>query len=436
MFKILKNSTVIPMILLSLLSCKKEKEDTTNDLLLVGLVSATSTPYIAITPTAGSISIAGTNLTTTKSYDPKCSGVSGNQTFKFFLKKGNSKNLLVNFMGGGACWDGKNCFGTNTTTYFKAMDSLSTLAVRYAFSGILDERQASNPFKDYNVLFIPYCSGDLHWGSKATTYTDPTTNTESTLQHRGFDNFLASIDYVKKNTEWTPGSTDKIFVVGQSAGAYGAIFNFPYIKEIFPSNEVNVLADAGNGIVPANWQTEAAVTKWGANTNLPSWITGISITAELGEFFKKVAAFYPTSRIGQYSSNFDGTQRYFYNLQQLLQTNLTYSDSSTLYGKGDGSQVADSVTCDWVTKSRINFATAKTESNYRYYIAGGDVHTITSSNNVFTEASAGSSLLTWINGMIANNSAWANKDCKNVGTCSPPATSASPNGVSCTFSSF
>jgi hypothetical protein len=435
MFKNIKSIIIITILLLTLLSCKKEKEENTNDLLLLGLVAATSTPYIAVTPTTGSITIAGTNVSVTKSYDPKCTGVSGNQTFKFYLKKGSSKNLLVNFMGGGACWDNKNCFGTNTTTYFKGMDSLSALAVRYAFNGIMDERQSSNPFKDYNVLFIPYCSGDLHWGSKATTYTDPTTNASTTLQHRGFDNFLASIDYVKKNSDWTPASSDKIFVVGQSAGAYGAIYNFPYIKEIFPNNEVNVLADAGNGIVPTNWQSEAATAKWGADTNIPSWMT-LAITDDLGTFFRKVAAYYPASRVGQYSSNFDGTQRYFYNVQQLLQTNLTYTDATTLYGKSDGSQVADSVTCDWVTKSRTNFATAKVQSNYRYYIAGGDVHTITTSNNVFTESSGGSSLLTWINGMIANNSSWANTDCKSGGTCNPPATSTSTSGVSCTFSTF
>jgi|JI8StandDraft_1071087.scaffolds.fasta_scaffold00553_19 hypothetical protein len=436
MFKKLNKIILIVFLIVLVSACKKEKENDANDLLLLGLIAATNTPYITVTPTSGSISIASSNITVTKSYDPKCSGVSGNQTFKFYLKKGNSKNLLVNFMGGGACWDGKNCFGTNTTTYFKAMDSLSALAVRYAFNGIMDERLASNPFRDYNVLFIPYCSGDLHWGSKATTYTDPTTNATTILQHKGFDNFLASIDYVKKNSDWTPTSSDKIFVVGQSAGAYGAIFNFPYIKEIFPSNEVHVLADAGNGIVPSNWQTEAAIGKWGADSNLASWVTGTSITTDLGVFFQKVAAFYPSSRVGQYSTNFDGTQRYFYNVQQLLQTNLTYSDSSSLYGKSDGTQVSDSVTCDWVTKSRTNFSTAKSQNNYRYYIAGGDVHTITTSNNVFTEASGGSSLLTWINGMIANNSDWANKDCRAIGSCSPPATTSSPNGVSCSFSTF
>jgi hypothetical protein len=433
MFNIFKSTLILFLVILNFSSCQKEKEDKTNEYLLLGLVAATNTPYIAVTPTKGSITIGGA-ANITKSYDPQCTGVTGNQTFKFYLKKGTSKNLLVNFMGGGACWDGKNCFGTNTTTYFKGMDTLSALAVRVAFSGIMDERNALNPFKDYNVLFIPYCSGDLHWGSKATTYTDPTTNTATTLQHRGFDNFLASIDYVKKNTDWNPGSSDKIFVVGQSAGAYGAIYNFPYIKEIFSGNEVSILADAGNGIVPTNWQTEAAVAKWSAEVNLPPWINTLAITDELGVFFQKVAAYYPTSKIGQYSTNFDGTQRFFYNVQRLLQTNLTYSDTATLYGKGNGSEVADSLTCDWVTKSRSNFATAAVQTaNYRYYIAGGDVHTITTNNNVFTESSGGSSLLTWINGMIAGNSNWVNRDCKSVGNCAPPATATSTSGVSCTF---
>jgi hypothetical protein len=428
-----KKKFALPLILsvtLSMFSsCKKEK-DNNEELLLLGLLA--SSPYIEVTPTSGSITIAG-SANVTRTFDPKCTGVTGNKTFKFFLKKGTTKNLLVNFMGGGACWDGKNCFGTNTTTYFNRMDSLNPLAVRVAFNGILDERNALNPFKDWNVLFIPYCSGDLHWGSKTASYTDPTTGAATTLEHRGFDNFLASINYIKTTSDWTPGSADKIFVTGQSAGAYGAIFNFPYVKEIFPSNEVSVLADAGNGVVPSGFQSESAVGKWGADANLPTWVNGISITAELGEFFKSVSLRYTTSRVGQYSTKFDGTQRYFYNVQRLLQGNLTYSDSATLYGRSDGSQVADSVTCDWVTRSKTNFTTAIAQTNYRYYNSSGDVHTITTSNNVFTESSGGSSLLNWISAMRDGVTGWNNLDCKDRGNCSPPATATSPNGVSCTL---
>ncbi|MDZ4727462.1 MAG: pectin acetylesterase-family hydrolase [Leptospira sp.] len=435
MFNYLNHTILISVILSLFVSCKKE-DDKTDDLVIMGLVAVAQTPYIAVTPTAGSITIAG-NANVTKSYDPKCTGVSGNQTFKFYLKKGTSKNLLVNFMGGGACWDGKNCFGSNTTTYFNRMDSLSNLAVRIAFSGILEERNAVNPFRDWNVLFIPYCSGDLFWGSKSTSYTDPTTGAATTLDHKGFDNFLASIDYVKKNSEWTPDASNKVFVIGQSAGAYGAIFNFSYIKEIFPSNEVSIFADAGNGVIPANFQSQGPVAKWGADLNVPTWI-GISSTTfptiELGDFFKQVATYYPNNKIAQYSTNFDGNQRYFYNVQKKIQANVSYTNSTDLWGKSDGTQVDDSTSCTWVTESRSNIITrAATRSNYKYYIAGGDVHTITTSASFYTESSAGESLLSWMNKMIAGSSDWTSKDCKSEGNCKPPATSTSPNGISCSF---
>ncbi|GBF48714.1 pectinacetylesterase domain protein [Leptospira ryugenii] len=432
----IRTSITVLSVVLSLASCKKEKDNDDKELLALGLLAALQTPYIGITPTRGSITIGG-NANRTITYDPKCTGVSGNQTFKFYLKKGTSKNLLVNFMGGGACWDGKNCFGSNTTTYFNRMEILSELAVRLAFNGILEERNANNPFKDWNVLFIPYCSGDLFWGSKATTYTDPTTNTATTLQHRGFDNFLASIDYVSKTTDWKPGTGDKIFVTGQSAGAYGAIYNFPYIKEIFPNNEVNVLGDAGAGVIPTNFQAQGPVDKWGADANVPTWV-GVSSTSfatiQLGDFYKQVANFYPSSRVAQYTTNFDGNQRYFFNVQKRIQANVSYTNSTDLWGKSDGSQVDDSTSCTWVTEARTNIITRSGQSsNFRYYIAGGDVHTITTSANFYTESSGGSSLLTWLRGMLANNSDWVNRDCKSIGNCSPPATASSPSGISCSF---
>ena len=46
----------------------------------------------------------------------------------------------------------------------------------------------------------------------------------------------------------------KIFVSGSSAGSYGAIMGFPYIKESFPKSKVYVLGDAGNGVTTEAFQ--------------------------------------------------------------------------------------------------------------------------------------------------------------------------------------
>lgn len=431
------------LMILGFSACEKKEDNDVRDLALAGIVVATQTPYIEITPSRGSISIPIRNSATfTRSFDPQCTGVSGNTTFKFYLKRGSTKNLLINFMGGGACWDAKNCLGTRTTTYFNRAGIFSPLVARGAFQGIMEERDSRNPFQNWNVLFVPYCSGDLHWGSKETVYVDPNSGANVTFQHRGFDNFLASLDYVMKNEDYKPDSSAKIFVTGQSAGGYGAIYNFPYIQEAFPNNEVLMLGDAANGVVPTGFANSAVINRWGADQNVPTWVgvTAASFPSlSLGSFYNTVATFYNTRRFAQYSTNFDGNQRFFYEVQLKIQggnsfyaSPVTYTDSATLWGNSNGTEVRDAVSCDWVTQSRTKIVTeAGARSNYRYYIASGDVHTISTANAFYTENSAGQSLLDWYNQMLAGSSAWVNRDCRTLGTCSPPATVTSTNGLSC-----
>jgi len=436
---------------LTLFQCAQDNsdDDKKRKLIIIGLLALAvqnQTPYIEITPSAGSITIPirSTNSNFTRAFQPRCTGVPGNQVFKFYLKRGSSKNLLINFMGGGACWDGKNCFGTNTTTYFNSADLFNPLVVRTAFRGIMEERDARNPFQTWNVLLISYCSGDLHWGSNETTYLNPTTNTNTTLQHRGFDNFLSALDFVRRSSDFVPESNSRIFVTGQSAGAYGAIFNYPYIAEAFPNNEVHLLGDAGNGVFPVGFNESAVVGRWGAGRNLPTWVGhGVSesnfVNLSFGEFTRAVAQFYSNRRFAQYTTNYDATQRFFYEIQLKIQGGnsffanpVTYSDSPSLWGNPNGTQVLDSVSCEWVTGSRRRIINeAGTASNYRYYISSGETHTISGSNAFFTENSGGQGLLDWYNQMLAGSAGWVNRDCRTIGNCSPPATSTSPNGLVC-----
>jgi hypothetical protein len=424
------------------ISCAPDRDSETereNLLLATFLFQATRTPYREITPEPGSIRIDGA-VRETLNFSPQCTGVEGNTQFKFYVKKGKSSNWIINFMGGGACWDGKNCLGKNTVTYFNQARRFSSLAARYAFDGIMDETNPLNPFKDWNVLFIPYCSGDLHWGSNSTTYSDPNTGSSVRFQHRGFENFLSTMKYLQSESDFQDRSSTKILVTGQSAGAYGAIFNFPYIKELFPNADAHVVGDAGNGIVPAGFQT-VIDEKWGVTAQVPDWI-GIDIsdftdgTLGLGEFYEAVADYYAGTgaRVGQYTTLFDGNQRFFYNVQKLIlgvapyTAPVTYRDSRDLWGPGDGTLVPKSISRDWVCQTRNEFAAAAGASNYRSYIAGGDVHTISTSVGFFTERSAGFPVSQWYFNIISGNN-WNSLTCENQpGGCNPPP---SVGSVSC-----
>ena len=93
------------------------------------------------------------------------------EAYKFYYKPGDDKRLLIYFNGGGACWDNNTCLAslkigpqpTYNPTITQNNDPVSS-------GGILDTNNIENPFKDYSMVFLPYCTGDIHIGSKNTVY--------------------------------------------------------------------------------------------------------------------------------------------------------------------------------------------------------------------------------------------------------------------------
>jgi len=101
-----------------------------------------------------------------------------------YSKKGNSDNLIVHFQGGGACWNDYTCanplvlypfmvyyFPRISEWFFKALFSHGIMAID------LDE----NTFKDWNIVYILYCTGDLHIGNTGNQYIDEEGNTKKIL---------------------------------------------------------------------------------------------------------------------------------------------------------------------------------------------------------------------------------------------------------------
>ena len=339
--------------------------------------------------------------------------------FTFFTRKGHSNNLVIYFQGGGACWDSVNCLYEHT--YYEEVPP----SILFAFPrgmGIFDGTKPSNPFRSWNFVYIPYCTGDIHWGARDAVYTDTWNlygGVSQTIRHRGFVNFQVALKWAVDNFP----SPRKIFVAGSSAGSYGAILGFPYVKEAFPQSEVYVLGDAGNGVVAPDFTT-TGMTHW--NVQFPSWIPGFdnqSHPEELNqaEMYSLIAAYYPESKIAQYTTAWDSNQAWFYNVQLNTEDPLLWD-------------LTDPVWCDWHTQM-LDFVhyTAALAPNYRYYIAAGDIHTILMSPDFYTENSTGIPFLSWVQAMVSNpfgtegptlQGRWMNLECKDcedpVQDCSNP----------------
>jgi len=102
--------------------------------------------------------------------------VCGNNTqYKFFASfSATSDKLVVVFEPGGACWDYDSCTGRNGIRGAANVDGLKDNHWEKAsfISPFLSRFDDTSPSRDWNMVYIPYCTGDVHTGNNVVTY-DP-----------------------------------------------------------------------------------------------------------------------------------------------------------------------------------------------------------------------------------------------------------------------
>jgi hypothetical protein len=283
-------------------------------------------------------------------------------------------------------------------------------------AGFADITNPQNPFRDWNIVFVSYCSCDIHFGDAAQDYAGafPTIH----IEHRGFQNAKVVEKWAREHFV----NPDEVFVTGSSAGAYGAWFHGPLLESVWPASHFNVLADAGNGVVTQQFLDDE-FPHWNFEANLPSNIPGLTDVLHNGTgipgYTKLVTAFFPDTRWAHYASAFDGGlggQTGFYNV--MLNPNDVSQWTSWWHAS-----------CAFHDKMRMQAVetAAAVPSNYRYYIGTGSRHTMYGSNKVYTDTMGGvPTIVSWVNGMLGGTPAWTNVECTNCGLLLPGDPAPSP----------
>jgi hypothetical protein len=174
--------------------------------------------------------------------------------YSFFYRPGpDPSRLLIWFEGGGACWDPVSCSGLFDSTV--SDDELAS------YRGIFDVSNPDNPFREYAMVFIPYCTGDVHIGSADRRYGGETGG--RTVAHHGAANVGRTLAWATSHLD-APG---RIVIAGASAGSYGALFNAPRIAKLFPSADLFTIGDSGVPLLPGY---ESVLDGWGAGAVLRS----------------------------------------------------------------------------------------------------------------------------------------------------------------------
>lgn len=138
-----------------------------------------------------------------------------------------SDKLLVYMEGGGACFNTTTCLA-NPSSYTPGRPNNALLA-----------RDGTNPFADYNMVYLPYCTGDVFTGTAMSGYNG--------------DNMVGHINVMKALERVVPtfkDSVNEIVLSGMSAGGFGVAWNWMYFQDAFGDIPVHALDDSGPPLGP------------------------------------------------------------------------------------------------------------------------------------------------------------------------------------------
>jgi hypothetical protein len=337
-----------------------------------------------------------------KTLEPTC-GDGG--AWSFFVKRGSVNKTVVYYEGGGACWS----FLTCTLPTYKTSVGGGPAGASTGFADLNDDR---NPFKDWNLVFVPYCTGDVHWGDAVVDHTQGQGQNQRTItiRHKGYVNAQVAEKWAREHFS----NPEQVFVTGSSAGAYGAIVNsLPLQEYVWPSSDFAVLGDAGNGVITRDF-LENDLAKWGIEQNLPEWIPGLNLPlTELSaaDLWTEASLFYPHNRFANYTTAYDGGmggQVGFYNIM----LNIDFPINWFFWWRPS---------CEWnsIMRSLVH-ETAAAAPNYRYYNGSGSRHTMWGNDKVYTDTTGNvPTIVSWVDGMLHDTPAWTNVETDDPGLLLP-----------------
>lgn len=286
----------------------------------------------------------------------------------FWYHPGDRNKLAIWFQGGGSCWNAETCDAAQRPTFDT---KLGPDDYPGSGNGVFDQKHKNNPLRDFGLVFLPYCTGDMHIGRRTVEYARRD-GSRFPFVHAGQKNTRAALDAL----EALHVAPQTLLVGGESAGAIGAGFWASEIGDRWPNAQLIVLGDAGGG-----YRSRAAnlvLKQWGVLDDLPdvpAYRDPQRIYFET--FYIAAAQRHPTARLGEANYANDAVQRHF---MEML-----------------GSPVAK------LTKPlQCNLNEVRIEApGFHSFIYPGTRHVMLRTNAVYTTRCENQSLIGWIEDLIA-----------------------------------
>lgn len=286
--------------------------------------------------------------------------------FSLWVREADPTKVLFFFQGGGACFSAETCSflnGTYKVTTGPDDDPSGE-------GGIFDLGDERNPFRDYSMVYVPYCTGDVHLGDATTDYGDGLV-----VQHKGAVNGQAAVDELAARFP----DAAQVVVAGESAGSVPTPLYAGLVSDVLPEARLTVLAD-GSGAYPDVPTVNTLIGGlWGTTNAIPDWPENDGLTAadwSFPDLFVQAGRHAPDIVFARHDYAFDQTQTFF----------------AALAGIGSD----DLVTLIDDNEQQIEDAGVPLLS----FISPGTSHTVIGSTDFYTETTEGVSLLSWVTDLV------------------------------------
>jgi hypothetical protein len=287
--------------------------------------------------------------------------------YSYFVRAADPAKVMFFLEGGGACFDAAGC-GPDSTNYKRTVGYEDGMTNN---EGVFDLANPDNPFADYSMVFVPYCTGDVHIGNTTHDYGDGVV-----VEHKGFVNASTALN---KMAEQFP-DTAEVVVTGASAGSVPTPLYAGLAHDLLPAARITVLAD-GSGAYPDIPGINGVIgSVWGTMNAVPAWPENAGVTAETWSFpglFIKAGTHDPAIAFARHDYAFDETQAFFSSLAGIAADHLV-----ELIDKNEAQVEAGGVPLD-------------------SYISPGHDHTVIGRPEFYTETLNGVLFVDWVRDLIA-----------------------------------
>jgi len=290
-----------------------------------------------------------------------------------------STDLVIYLQGGGACFNAETC--AKNPSHFDAA-SFAKLGA----GGIADRSKAENPVRDFNMFFVPYCTGDIHVGNRPNG--GGAAGVPANQRFVGYTNLS---EYLSRIVPTVKGAT-RVLLTGESAGGFGSLLNYVHVQNAFGDVPVTVIDDSGPPLA-STW-----VPTCMQNGLRQLWNLDATLLAECGsacpkpdDYFESYVTFAagkaPQRNLGLISSLGDDVISWFLGFgQNDCKGQSALSPSQYQAGIEDFR--------DRIVKPFPKFGT--------YYLPGTE-HTYLTQNSFYTLSVNGTKLTTWMANHLAGN---------------------------------